>query len=68
MEGNGVQADTVALDSIEGVVIGIRHLVERGHRRIAMLTMPCPEVSPRRDRVEGYRQGWWNKESLMTRA
>ena len=48
-------ADTIAVDSRKGVDLIISHLVKLGHQRIAIITMPYSEVSPRTERVESYR-------------
>jgi LacI family transcriptional regulator len=45
--------DTVRGDSEGGAYQIIRHLLELGHKRIAVVTGP-PDVSTARDRVEGY--------------
>jgi LacI family transcriptional regulator len=46
--------DAIVSDDREGAAALTRHLLELGHRRIAMLTGP-PELSTTRYRVEGYR-------------
>ncbi|MDR3559837.1 MAG: LacI family DNA-binding transcriptional regulator [Negativicutes bacterium] len=51
-----INIDTVAVDNIKGAALAITHLVRQGYRRIAMFTLPYDSISPRRERVQGYRQ------------
>jgi len=51
-----INTDTVTVDSKKGVQLMIDHLIKLGHREIAFFTMPYQEVSPRTERVLGYRQ------------
>lgn len=51
----GVQVDTVRGDSIDGAHQLVRHLVELGHRRIALLSGP-PDLSVSQERAAGYEQ------------
>jgi LacI family transcriptional regulator len=51
--GGGV--DEVRTDSEAGAHAAVRHLLDLGHRRIAVLTGP-PTVSTSADRVAGYRR------------
>jgi LacI family transcriptional regulator len=44
----------VASDNRQGALIATRHLLERGHRRIACIT-GLPGTTPNEDRVGGYR-------------
>ncbi len=48
-----MQIDTVRGDSEGGAYQLVRHLVDLGHRRIAVLSGPC-EISTAEDRVAGY--------------
>jgi LacI family transcriptional regulator len=52
-----VRVDTVRGESLQGAYILTRHLLDLGHRRIAVLSGPV-EISTARDRVEGYRQAF----------
>lgn len=52
---SGYDGDLVQGDSIAGAHRLVEHLIELGHRRIAMVTETA-EVSTARDRVSGYRQ------------
>lgn len=51
-----LNVDTVAVDSRKGVSLIVSHLTALGHRDIALFTMPYGKVSPRAERVEGFRQ------------
>lgn len=48
--------DTVTLDNIKGVRLLIDHLVDQGRRNIALFTLPFEAVSPRSERVRGYKE------------
>lgn len=48
-------SDVVRCDSVAGAHKLTRHLLDMGHRRIAMISGPA-SVSTAEDRVEGYRQ------------
>jgi LacI family transcriptional regulator len=50
---DGWDVDTVRGDSVGGARMLTRHLIELGHRRIAMLTGPA-STSTSQDRLEGY--------------
>ena len=49
------QVDEVRTDSEAGAHVAVRHLIDLGHRRIAVLTGP-KAVSTSADRVAGYRR------------
>jgi LacI family transcriptional regulator len=49
----GVRADAVAVDNEAGGYLATRHLLERGHRRIAIVTGPA-SLSDVRGRFDGY--------------
>ncbi len=51
-----INTDTVTSDSRKGVQLMIDHLIKLGRSEIAFFTMPYHEVSPRTERVLGYRQ------------
>ena len=48
-----LRADTVLSDNEEGSFLGVRHLIEHGHRRIGFVGEP-PAYSPARQRYRGY--------------
>ena len=50
-----IQCDTVSVDGMGGSRLAIGHLVGLGQRRIAMLTQPFANISPREERVQGYK-------------
>lgn len=51
----GVEADTVTLDNHRAVVEAMNYLIGLGHRRIGYISGGV-DISPIRDRGEGYRQ------------
>lgn len=51
-----INIDTVAVDNVKGAALAIDHLVRQGYSRIAMFTLPYANISPRRERVQGYKQ------------
>ncbi|WP_458040124.1 MULTISPECIES: LacI family DNA-binding transcriptional regulator [Bacteria] len=50
----GLVADTVLSANRDGALMGVRHLIERGHRRIAFIGN-VESVHTGRDRLAGYR-------------
>jgi LacI family transcriptional regulator len=51
----GVRADTVCADNLDGSIQAVRHLLDMGHRRIAIITGPLQLVNARL-RLEGYKR------------
>lgn len=51
-----IATDTVTVDSRKGVLLAIGHLAARGLTKVAMFTMPYNGISPRAERVEGYKE------------
>jgi LacI family transcriptional regulator, kdg operon repressor len=51
-----LNSDTVTVDSFRGACLAINYLIDLGHRDIAMFALPFRDISPRRERVEGYKQ------------
>ncbi len=49
------RSDCVAVDDAAGVELGVRHLLELGHRRIAYLSSGLVEPKTDQARFEGYR-------------
>jgi LacI family transcriptional regulator len=61
--------DTVAADNEQACYRGCRHLLELGHRDIALLATSC-KLANMRERVAGYRRalseaGAWRRERLV---
>ena len=50
-----VQVDSVSVEDLEAALLGVGHLIARGHRRIALVTGPLTLKNERR-RLQGYRQ------------
>jgi LacI family transcriptional regulator len=55
MDVAGPRAGSVASDNVEGAAMGVRHLHELGHRRIALIGGPG-DTKPGTDRRLGFRQ------------
>ena len=49
----GMETDCVLFDNVEGTYQAVRHLVELGHSRIALINLP-QSLTPGRERAEGY--------------
>jgi DNA-binding LacI/PurR family transcriptional regulator len=50
-----VPVDSVSVEDLEAAEMGVRHLLQMGHRRVALVTGPLALKNERR-RVQGYRQ------------
>lgn len=50
-----VPVDSVSVEDLQAAEIGVRHLIEMGHRRIAIVTGPLALKNERR-RLQGYRE------------
>jgi LacI family transcriptional regulator len=51
----GVQGDAVLLDNVRGARECVRHLIQQGHRRIAVITGPLT-LQNARERLQGYEE------------
>lgn len=52
-----VKVDTIAFNNIKGAYEAVRHLITLGHKQIAaFVAVPCKSISPRAERLEGYKQ------------
>ena len=51
----GVKADAVLLDNVRGARECVRHLLQLGHRRIAIITGPL-KLQNARERLQGYEE------------
>src|SRR5271154_653352 len=52
---DGLQIDSVSVDDHGAAKLGVSHLIERGHRRIAMITGSLA-LRNERERVMGWRK------------
>jgi len=52
-----LDVETVVVDNIQGSVLAVDHLIRQGRRNIAIMIYPPEGVSPRQERIEGYKQG-----------
>lgn len=52
---SGVDADAVLLDNVRGARECVRHLLQLGHRRIAIITGPL-KLQNARERLQGYEE------------
>lgn len=53
---DGIDADTVVADNFKGTMLAISHLAALGKKRIALFLYPANGISPRQERLEGYKQ------------
>ncbi len=51
----GIKADAVLLDNVRGAHECVRHLLQQGHRRIAIITGPL-RLQNARERLQGYEE------------
>lgn len=51
-----IQCDTVAVNGSAGSRLAVEHLLALGYRNITMFTLPYKGISPREERVEGFKQ------------
>lgn len=52
----GVTIETVGVDNIMGATLAVDHLVKNGCQSIAIMVYPLQGISPRIERIEGYKQ------------
>lgn len=52
---DGADCDTVVVDNLNAVYVGVEHLIGRGHRRIGLIAGP-QSISTARERAIGYRR------------
>ncbi|MBG9565518.1 substrate-binding domain-containing protein [Brevibacillus agri] len=57
---SGLEVDMVVMDNIKGSTLAINQLWENGRRNIAIMLYPFEGVSPRIERIEGYKQALRN--------
>ena len=53
----GLSADTVVVDNVQGSMLAIDHLIKLNKKRIAIFLYPTNGISPRIERIEGYKKG-----------
>lgn len=51
-----LEVNLVAMDNIQGAMDGVDHLIKLGKRTIALFVFPPNNISPRMDRIEGYKR------------
>lgn len=51
-----ISLDTVTVNNFHGASLAVDHLFRLGHRRIALFTLPYEAISPRAERVRGFRE------------
>jgi DNA-binding LacI/PurR family transcriptional regulator len=54
-----VRVDSVSIEDVDAAEMGVRHLIEMGHRRIGIVTGPLTLKNERR-RLQGYRRALQN--------
>ena len=52
----GVEVDTVVADNIKGTMLAVSHLTALSKKRIAIFLYPVNGISPRQERLQGYKQ------------
>ncbi|WP_416143644.1 LacI family DNA-binding transcriptional regulator [Planococcus koreensis] len=52
----GIEVDTVVADNFKGTMLAVSHLAALGKSRIAIFLYPANGISPRQERLEGYKQ------------
>ncbi|RSK55302.1 LacI family transcriptional regulator [Bacillus canaveralius] len=51
-----LKTDTIEVDNLKGVSLAINHLVKLNRSKIALFSYPIDGISPRIERVEGFRK------------
>lgn len=63
----GVKADSVLLDNVRGARECVRHLLQQGHRRIAIITGPL-KLQNARERLQGYEEALRESDISLDQA
>lgn len=56
----GISIDSVVMNNVRGARIAIEHLLTQGKKKIACIVYPTHGISPRLERIEGYKQALVN--------
>lgn len=51
-----LNVDSVVMNNVRGARIAIEHLLSQGRKKIAMIVYPPHGITPRIERIEGYKQ------------
>lgn len=52
----GLNVNSVVMDNVKGASLGVNHLIDLNKKKIALVVYPSEGISPRLDRIEGYKQ------------
>lgn len=52
----GMPVDMVVMDNVKGAAMAVEHLLRSGRKSVALFIYPPDGVSPRLERIEGYKQ------------
>nr|WP_263324755.1 LacI family DNA-binding transcriptional regulator [Neobacillus sp. Marseille-Q6967] len=52
----GVDVNTITSNNIQGAKLAVNHLISSGRKRVAIFLYPPDGISPRLERLEGYKQ------------
>lgn len=64
---NGSDIPSVDVDNVQGALSAVRHLLELGHRRIAIVTNAPLVYTASRQRLEGYRRALEERDVVYDR-
>lgn len=63
-----LSVDSVVMNNVRGSRIAVEHLLEQGRRKIAMIVYPPHGITPRIERIEGYKQALFNNGISIDQA
>lgn len=52
----GLNIKTITINNVQGANLAVNHLLKIGRRRIAIMVYPLNNISPRLERIEGYKK------------
>lgn len=57
---DGITTQSLLLDNEMAAKIGVGQLIQQGHERIALVSLPIGEhaITPRKERISGYKKRW----------